>query len=130
MGDWNAILDPKLNRGGRGATGLDGCEIRLIDLLAEHELVDRLRQDHPGREMWTWLRSSPSGQSRSYLNRVLDSDFVTCPMFLWIGQTDHKLVRISLKIVNTPSLVGYLKFKTSLLLEKLRAGASGSGYRE
>ena len=30
-------------------------------------------------------------------------------------QTDHKLVRISLRFVNSPNLVGYWKFSTSLL---------------
>ena len=118
MDDWNAILDPKLDRD-RDANGSDRCESSLIDLLAEYDLVDRFRLDHPGWETWTWLGDSLSGQIRSYLNRVLvrraDSDFVTCPTFHWIGQTDHKLVRVSLRLVNRPSLAGYWKFNTSLL---------------
>ena len=51
MGDWNAILDPKLDRGRRGARGSDRCESSLVDLLAEHDLVDKFRLDHQGREM-------------------------------------------------------------------------------
>ena len=39
MGDWNVILDPKLDKGGRDASGLDRCESSLIDLLANHDLV-------------------------------------------------------------------------------------------
>ena len=34
MVDWNVILDPKLVKGGRGASGSDRCESGLIDLVA------------------------------------------------------------------------------------------------
>ena len=33
----------------------------------------------------------------------------------WIGLADHKLVRVSLRLVNNPSLASYWKFNTSLL---------------
>ena len=69
--------------------------------------------------MWTWIGGTPSGQIRSYLDRVLvrraDSDLVTCPTFHWLGRSDHKLVRVSLRLVNRPSLARYWKFNTSLL---------------
>ena len=71
MGDWNAILDPKVDKGGRGTSGLGRCESSLIDFLAEFDLIDRFRLDHPGREMWTWMGNLPSGQVRTYLDRVL-----------------------------------------------------------
>ena len=75
-GDWNAILDPKTDRGGRVASGSGSS---LIDLLAKFDLVDSVRLDHPGQELWTWLGDSPSGQIRSYLDRLsvrrADSDF-------------------------------------------------------
>ena len=68
------------------------------------------------------LASSPqriSGQVGSYLDRVLvrraDSDFVSCPTFHLIAWTDHKLVRVSLRLTNRPSLASYSKFNTSLL---------------
>ena len=69
--DWNAIFDPKRDKVRRGARGLVRCESSLIDLMARHNLVDRFRLDHRGREMWTWLDSLPSVQARSYLDRVL-----------------------------------------------------------
>ena len=66
-----------------------------------------------------WLGSLPSGQIRSYLDRLLvrraDSDLVACPTFHWLGRTDHKLVRVSLRLANRPSLASYWKFNTSLL---------------
>ena len=79
--------------------------------MTRHDLVDRFRLDHAGREMWTWLDSSPSAKVGSYLDRVLvrraDSDLIA-----W---TDHKLVRVSLRLANS-SLAGYWKFNTSLLV--------------
>ena len=52
--DWNAILNPQIDKGERGAYGLDRYESSLIDL------VDRYRLDHTGREIWIWIDSSPS----------------------------------------------------------------------
>ena len=53
VGDWNAILDPKIDRVGRRARGSGRCESSLIDFMARYGLVDRFRLDHPEREMWT-----------------------------------------------------------------------------
>ena len=112
MGDWNAILDPKIDKVGR-------CESSLVGFVTLHGLVDRFRLDHRGREMWTWLDRSPSAKVGSYLDRVLvrraDIDFVSCPTFHLIAWTDHKLIRVSLRLANRPSLAGYWKFNTSLL---------------
>ena len=44
-----------------------------------------------------------------------DIDFVSCPTFHLIAWTDHKLIRVSLRLANRPSLAGYWKFNTSLL---------------
>ena len=62
MGDWSAILDAKINKFRRGASWLGRCESSLVGLMTSHDLVDRFRVDHPGREMWTWLDSSPSAK--------------------------------------------------------------------
>ena len=65
------------------------------------------------------MDSSPSAKVCSYLDRVLvrraDIDFVSCPTFHLIAWTDHKLVRVCLRLANRPSLAGYWKFNTSLL---------------
>ena len=71
VGDWNAILDPKIDNPRRSASGLDRCERSLIDLMAQHDLIDRFRLDHPGKEMWMWIDSSPSARIRTYLDSVL-----------------------------------------------------------
>ena len=119
MGDWNAILDPKIDKVGRVAWRTGRCDSNLVGLMTLHDLVDRFRLDHPGREIWTWLDSSPSAKVGSYLDRVLvrraDIDFVSCPTFHLIAWTDHKLVRVSLRLANRLNLPGYWKFNTSLL---------------
>ena len=71
----------------------------------------------------------PSGQILTYLDKMFvrraNSDFVICPMFHWIGQTDHKLFRASLQLANRPSLAGYWKFNTFLLeIQNFREGLS------
>ena len=68
--DWNAILDRKIDKGGRDACGLRRCESSLIDLLAEFDLIERFRLDHLWCEIWTWLGDLPSGQIRSYQDIV------------------------------------------------------------
>ena len=114
MCDWNAILEPKIDEVGRGANRLGRCESSLVGFMTRHDLVD-----HPLREMWTWLDRSPSAKIGSYLDRVLvrraDTDFVSCPTFHLMTWTDHKLIRVSLRLANRPSLAGYWKFNTSLL---------------
>ena len=70
MGDWNAILDPKIDKVGWGARRTGRSDSSLVGLMTHHNLVDRFRQDHPGREMWTWLNSSRSAKLGSYLDSV------------------------------------------------------------
>ena len=71
LGDWNAILDPQRIKAGQGASRLGRCESSPVGLMTRHDLVDRFRLDHPGREMWTSLDSSPSytGNLLSFLLR-------------------------------------------------------------
>ena len=61
----------------------------------------------------------PSAKEGYYLDRVLvrraDCDFVSCPTLHLKALTDHKLVRINLRLANRPSLAGYWKFSISLL---------------
>ena len=50
-----------------------------IDFMVHHDLVDKFRLDHQGREIETWLDSFPSVRARSYQDRILfrraDTDF-------------------------------------------------------
>ena len=119
VGDWNAILDPKLDKGGRGASGKERCERSLIDMMARNDLIDRYRLDHPGEEMWTWTPSSLSGPVKSYLDRLLvrrvDVDFISCPTFHWLGHSDHKLLLARMQLGDRARRASHWKFNVSLL---------------
>ena len=51
MGDWNAILDPKIDNVRRGTRRLGRYESSLVGLMTRYKLVDGFRLDHPGQEM-------------------------------------------------------------------------------
>ena len=80
-GQLDAIIEPKIDKARQGASGSDRSESSLIDLPAEHNLVNRFRLDYLRREMWTLIHSLPSVQNRFYLDTVLvrraDSEFNT-----------------------------------------------------
>ena len=96
-------MRPLIDRVGRRAKESRKCE-SLINLMARHDLVDRVRLDHSEKEMWTLLDSSPSFHARSYLDRMLDrradTDFVMCLTFHYVTQTDHRLVRDRLESID------------------------------
>ena len=52
--------------------------------------------------MWTWQDSSTSVPARSYRDRVLvrraDTDLVKYLTLHYLAQTDHRLVRVSLRL--------------------------------
>ena len=86
VGDWNTILDPNIDRARRGASGLARCDSGLSDFLTEFDLVDRYRLDHPGKEMWTWIGNSSSGQVRSYriIIIIINSTHLYKPKVTWL----------------------------------------------
>ena len=49
VGDWNTILDAKIDKVGKGVSGLDRCESSLVDFMARFNFVDSFRLDHQGR---------------------------------------------------------------------------------
>ena len=96
--DWNVILDPKIDKAGRGASGLDRCESSLVDFMPRFQLLSSVIS---GREMWSWIDSSPYVRIWSYLDRVLDE--LTLISFLvlrstGLGRLTHKLVRVILHL--------------------------------
>ena len=51
VGDWNAILDSKIDKVRRGVSIFGRCKNSLTDLMARYDLVDIFRLGHPTREM-------------------------------------------------------------------------------
>ncbi len=54
MGDWNAVLDPNLDRGAisSGTNTLDARYFR--EFVQRLDLADKFRERHPNKLVWTW----------------------------------------------------------------------------
>ena len=98
---------------GRGARGSERCESSLIDFMAHHKLVNRFLPDNPGREMWTWLDSSYSVRTRSYLDSWLI--LLSVPRSTTERAQTIGLLGSVLGLADRPSLAGHWKLNTSLL---------------
>ena len=85
VGDWNAVLDPNLDRGAITA-GTNTLDARYFhDFVQRLDLVGKFRERHPNKLAWTWTGRGASGQLYSYLDRVLlkrvDLDYLGGPSF-------------------------------------------------
>ena len=104
VGDWNAILDPKLDKDGLCSTGSDSCESSFAGRVrfSRQVLSGLLRAGDVDVANWFafWPDSDLSGQSL----RRADIDFVACPTSNWIVQTDPELFRASMRLAYRPCL--------------------------
>ena len=102
MGDWNAVLDPNLDRGAisAGTNTLDARYFR--DFVQRLDLVDKFRERHPNKIAWTWTGRGASAQLYSYLDRVLvkrvDLDYLGGPSFDPYKDSDHKFLCVSIRL--------------------------------
>ena len=126
VGDWNAVLDPNLDRGAisAGTNPLDARYFR--DFVQRLDLVDKFRERHPNKIVWTWTGRGASAQLYSYLDRVLvkrvDLDHLGGPSFDPYKNSDHKFLCVSIRLDKARCrLSGYWKFKDRAVL----AGDSG-----
>ena len=124
-GDWNAVLDPSIDReGNRGPNTNNLDVIPFRDLIDRVDLVDKFRNEHPNKIVWTWTnRGSSNVQHSSYIDRVLikrvDVGFLECPSFHSVVYSDHRLVRVRMILGKAkPRMTGYWKLNTSLFDEK------------
>ena len=71
VGDWNAVLDPNLDREAIsvGTNTLDARHFR--DFVQRLDLVDKFHERYPNKIAWTWTSRGASAQLYSYLDRVL-----------------------------------------------------------
>ena len=68
VGDWNAILDPNLDRGAISA-GTNTLDARYFHEFIEWlDLVNKFRERHPNKIAWTWTGRGTSAQVYSYLD--------------------------------------------------------------
>ena len=97
MGDWNAVLDPNLDRGATstGTNSLDARHFR--EFVQKFDLVDKFRERHPNKVVWTWTGRGASAQLYSYLDRV-DLDYIRGPSFEPYKNSDHKFLCASIRL--------------------------------
>ena len=122
VGDWNAILDPNLDRGAisAGTNTLDARYFR--EFVQKLDLIDKFRERHPNKIAWTWTGRGASAQLYSYLDRVLvkrvDLDYLGGPSFNPYKDSDHKFLCVSIRLDKARCrMSGYWKFNSSLLAE-------------
>ena len=122
-GDWNAVLDPKIDRGGarRDTNNLDAKLFR--NFVERFDLADKFREEHPNKVEWTWTGRGASGQLSSYLDRVLvrrvNLDLLGSPSFNVFENYDHRFVWVNIKIDRVRiRMSGYWKLNASLLEDK------------
>ena len=62
VGDWNAVLDPNLDRGA-SSTGTNTLDARYFrEFVERFDLVDKFRERHPIKLAWTWTARGASIQ--------------------------------------------------------------------
>ena len=120
VGDWNAVLNPNLNRGAisAGTNTLDARYFR--EFVQRLGLVDKFRERHPNK--MTWTGRGASAQLYSYLDRVLvkrvDLDYLGGPSFNPYKDSDHEFLYVSIRLDKARCrMSGYWKFNSSLLAE-------------
>ena len=71
VGDWNAVFDPNLDRGA-SSTSSNTLDARYFrEFVERFDIVDKFREKHPNKVVWTWTGRGASAQLYSYLDRVL-----------------------------------------------------------
>ena len=120
VGDWNAYLDPNLDRGAisAGTNTLDARHFR--EFVERLNLGDKFRERHPNKIAWTWAGRGASAQLYSYLDRVLvrqvGLDYLGGPSFDPYKDSDHKFLCVSIRLDRSRCrMSGYWKFNSSLL---------------
>ena len=122
VGDWNAILDPNLDRGAICA-GTNTLDARHFRDFVHLDLIDKFRKKHPNKLAWTWTVRGTSAQLYSYLDRVfvrrVDLDYLGGPTFDPYKDSDHKFLCVSIRLEKARSrMSGYWKLNSSLLAEE------------
>ena len=84
--------------------------------------MDKFRERHPNKIVWTWTGRGTSAQLYSYLDRVLvkrvDLDYLGGPSFDPYKNSDHKFLCVSIRLDKARCrMSGYWKFNSSFLVE-------------
>ena len=120
-GDWNMIIDVKMDSNNYLHINNPRARQVVLNLLEEEKFVDPWRVLHEDEKKYTWSRLNPIKKqarldffliSESVFQYVIDSDIISG------YRTDHSAIILKLKFQENNSGKGYWKFNNSLLKDK------------
>jgi len=118
-GDWNIILNPKLDKWEGENTPQTQASKFLCEVIESENLLDIWRVKNPEIKRYTWRRKKPLRQSRLdywLITDVLIYKLIECDILPSI-RTDHSLIQCKLTYSESTRGKGYWKLNTSLLLD-------------
>ena len=120
-GDWNVVLDPKLDaRNSSSLSRRPRSREKIIEMMALFDLVDIWRQIYPDKRGYTWRRFNSFQQSR--LDYFLISDSLLTDVkgvkVLSGYRSDHSMVFLELESNRKKKDRQFWKFNNALLKDK------------
>ena len=120
-GDWNVVLDTKLDaRNYKQTTNRPRSRKKIQDLMMDYDLIDIFRHIFPSRRNYTWRQFNSVKQGR--LDYFLVSDSLLSEVAgTNIGvsyRSDHSIVELSLKKDGMKRDKQFWKFNNSLLTDR------------
>ena len=117
IGDFNAVLDPKIDRKDPSITYQKPRTQKLLtDYMLENAMVDPWRSTYPQKQEFSWenTRGSPSRIDFSLIPAHLYHQVVQTEYYTPSIQTDHKVFEMHMKLDKFRTGRGYPKVKNSL----------------
>ena len=116
-GDYNLILDSKLDCS--NYTNLNNPQARksVLDLMHDKHLIDAYRLHNPQKTRYTWRRKNPLKQARLDYFLISDTlcDLVSNSDIIPGYRSDHSIIKLDISINKFERGKGTWKFNTSLL---------------
>ena len=122
-GDFNAYLNPNLDKCGIKKEGLSVYAQKIIDFNVDFNLIDVWRMNNPDSKTYTWRGMTKNGLVQSRL----DYWFISIHMIYDLHsveikpgiRSDHSLLKLQLEIAHSQKAGrGFWKFNSSLLKDK------------
>ena len=121
-GDWNMVQSFELDTSGYRTLNNPKARDTVLELIAEHDLVDPWRESYPTLRRYTWRRRVQSGVQQGRLDFFLVSQDLYSQMYktrISPGyRTDHSLVILELVQSKQERGKGFWKFNAALLRDR------------
>ena len=132
-GDFNLVLDTKLDKCGGLPQTHEKCLKSLKCYMKNHNMVDIWRILHPNLKKYTWRRQNPT-PVHCRLDFFLISDSLcgtTCHASISPGfRSDHSLISIKINLAHVENGPGFWKLNCSLLADDIYVRGIKSLLRE